>query len=328
MNRQKAKPDSIRYVGIDIGKAQLDVAIRQGDECQVRKQQGNTSAGIKILISDLRKMKAKLGVIEPSGGYERELAIALGEAQLPYAMVNPKQARHFASAGGYLAKTDQVDAGMLAHFGAAMQPAACVPMTQIRRKLAHLRGRRQPLIDMIVAEKNRLQQAPDDTQDNVKETLEFLQSQLARMELELQGVILNDPESTRKQNLLRSAPSIGPATSVALLADLPELGSLNRKQIAALVGVAPYNRDSGTFRGHRKISGGRARVRTALYMATISAIRHNPMISQAYKELRARGKIKMVALVAVMRKFIVMLNAILKSGLPFEDRSKKVPKTP
>ena len=201
-------------------------------------------------------------------------------------------------------------------------------MTQISRKLAHLRGRRQPLIDMLVAEKKRLQQAPDDTRDNVKETLEFLQSQLAKMELELQVVIINDPESTRKQNLLMSAPSIGPVTSVALLADLPELGSLNRKQIAAWVGLAPYNRDSGTFKGHRKISGGRARVRTALYMATISAIRHNPMISQAYKELRARGKIKMVALVAVMRKFIVMLNAILKSGLPFEDRSKKVPKTP
>lgn len=315
-------------VGIDISKAHLDLAVRYGDTNQALKRGENSVSGVKAVVGELRKLKPSLVVIEPTGGYERELAYAMGKAGIPFAMVNPKRARYFAKAGGYAAKTDKVDAAMLAHFGVTIKPAVCIVLTEKGRQLADLRKRRQQLVEMIVAEKNRSKLATGSSLKSIKATLEFLESQQAKIDSQMHQLVIGDAEWTRKERLLNDTPGIGQITAFALLAALPEIGTLNRKEIAALVGIAPINRDSGKLKGTRHITGGRADVRTALYMATLAAIRHNPIIHQTFKALRANGKHKMVALVACMRKFLVILNAILKSNLPFEDRSKKYPSTP
>jgi transposase len=311
-------------VGIDISKSTLDVAVRTAGRPSATFSQANDARGIRALVREFAKTPPSLIVLEPSGGYERALANALRDAQLPCALINPRKARKFADAAGYLAKTDAVDAGMLAHFGEALRPQASVMPDDIAQRLAALRTRRQQLIEIIVAEKNRAHHAHAAIAASLKAMLTCLQTQLRHIEQQLQALIQADPGLSKRQRILISCKGVSTITALTLLASLPELGLVSTKQIAALVGVAPLNNDSGHLTGPRHIAGGRAHVRSALYMATLSATRHNPSIRDFYVRLRAAGKSAKVALTACMRKLLVTLNAMLKSDQSWQDRSTKV----
>lgn len=325
LSKHSQEPSLSRYVGIDISKSTLDVAVRTAGTLSARFSQTNDARGIRALVHELTKTPPSLIVLEPSGGYERALANALRDAQVPCALINPRKARKFADAAGYLAKTDAVDAGMLAHFGEALRPEASVVPDDSAQRLAALRTRRQQLVELIVAEKNRAQHAHPATAASLKAVLKCLHTQLHQVEHQLQALIQADPGLSARHRILISCKGVGTLTALVLLACLPELGLLTAKQIAALVGVAPVNHDSGTLTGQRHIAGGRAQVRSALYMATLSASRFNPAIRDFYARLRAAGKSAKVALTACMRKLLVTLNAMLKSGQPWQDRSTKSP---
>ncbi|MBI2985437.1 MAG: IS110 family transposase [Deltaproteobacteria bacterium] len=301
--------DTPIFVGIDVSKAKLDIALCP---CATRESIPNEAAAIQGLVKRLCTMKIALIVLEATGGVERQVVRALAAAELPVIVVNPRQVRDFAKATGQLAKTDQIDADILARFGEAVRPALRALPDQASEELRALIARRRQLVEMITAEKNRLSGAPKPVRKRIETHIRWLEAELKRVNGDLDQAIRQSPIWREREDLLKSAPGIGPVISHTLLADLPELGRLNRKQIAALVGVAPLNRDSGTLRGHRAIWGGRAHVRAALYMAALVASRRNPVIRDFYTRLRAAGKVPKVALVACMRKLLTILNAMIK----------------
>ncbi len=306
------------FIGIDVAKDKLDVSIDN-----TVRQWANTPDGHQQLVQELKALSIEGIILEATGGYERAIVGELGAAALPVAVVNPRQVRDFARATGKLAKTDEIDARILAEFGQAVCP-------KIRRmpskKLVCLQqqlARRRQLIGMLTAEKNRWQQADDElVQQTIQAVLNTLQQQLNKLDDDLQNTIQQTPAWRAKDDLLKSVPGIGPNTSLALLAELPELGHCSRQQVAALVGVAPINRDSGKSRGIRTTWGGRTTVRTALYMATLSAIRHNSKIKPYYQRLRDAGKRTKVAIIACMRKLLCILNAMLREQKTWQPTLK------
>jgi transposase len=306
------------YVGIDVAKNRLDIAMRPSGEC---KQVGNDERGTRYVVSRLRKVRPTLVILEATGGLEQPVAAALALAGLPVAVVNPRQVRDFAKAVGKLAKTDTLDAKVLAHFAEAVRPEPRpLPDEQAQLLSATLLRRRQ-IIAMITSEENRLSTAPKPIRRRIEVHLRWLKQELKRTNEELEQIVQESPIWREKAALLRSVPGVGPTLSVTLLAELPELEHLNRKKLAALVGVAPVNRDSGTLRGVRTIWGGRSGVRTVLYMATLCAVRFNSTIKVFYERLRAKGKPKKVALTACMRKLLTILGAMLRNRTPWQPQA-------
>jgi transposase len=310
------------YAGIDVSKEQLDIALwPRGEHWRVRHDQPGVDAVVERLCAE----HVVLVVLEATGGLEGLLLAAFGAAAVPVVRVNPRQAREFARATGQLAKTDRIDAQVLARFAAQVQPELRPLPTEEAGVLGALVVRRRQLVDMLVAEQQRLlglRVLPDSVRTQIARHVEWLRSQIGGVDEELQRTVRASALWRERDDLLRSVPGVGPVLSATLLAELPELGTLGRKQVAALIGVAPLNRDSGTLRGRRTIWGGRASVRKVLYMATVSAIRCNPPIREQYLRLLARGKARKVALVACMRKLLVVLNAIARTGHPWSaDRA-------
>ena len=308
--------DSLIFVGIDVSKAQLDVAIRPtGETLSV----ANDKAGIKALVKRLAKIQPGLVVLESTGGLERQILCAVVSAELPAVRVNPRQVRDFAKATGQLAKTDSIDAAILAHYAQAIRPQLRPLPDAVAMELRALSARRRQLIEMIVMEKNHLATAAKAVAKDITEHIGGLEQKLQGVDTDIDGLIEQSPIWKEHEDILRSAPAIGPVTSRTLLAELPELGTLDRKQIASLVGLAPFNRDSGTLKGRRSIWGGRASVRCALYMAALVATRCNPVIGDFYKRLKAKGKPFKVALVACMHKLLTILNAMIKHKSRWSD---------
>ncbi len=280
-------------------------------------REANTEAGIRAIVKRLKKITSTLVVLEATAGMEASVAAAVAAAGIAVAVVNPRQVRAFAKAIGKLAKTDSIDAAVLSHFAEAVKPPVRPLPTAEARELTDLVSRRRQLVDMIVAEKARLAGVCGAARADIQAHITWLEKRLKRLDGELQGTVEKSPIWQAKSDLLRSVPGVGEVTSLTFLAALPELGNLNGKQIANLVGVAPINRDSGAMRGKRRISGGRAQVRSVLYMATLVAVRHNPVLMAFYERLRSAGKTPKVALTACMRKLLVILNAIAKSQKPW-----------
>ena len=274
------------YVGIDVAKAQLDVAVRPVDEGWVVS---NDDAGVRQLISRLKTLEPVIVVLEASGGIELPLVASMAVEELPVVVVNPRQVRDFARATGKLAKTDSLDAAVLAHFGEAVKPPVRPLRDAETQALNSLAARRHQVMSMIVSEKNRLGTAATAVCPRIEAHIEWLQRELDDLDRDLRQTLRQSPVWREKDDLLRTVPGVGEQISLTLLAYLPELGALDRRQIAALVGVAPFNRDSGTMRGRRTIWGGRARVRAALYMGALVATRHNPVIKDFYLRLLAAG---------------------------------------
>ncbi len=298
-------------VGIDVAKAELVVALgAEGEMFAVP----NDDDGIRAIKDRLLGLSLDFVAMEATGGYETTLAAALAAAGLPVVIVNPRQVRDFAKATGRLAKTDTIDARSIALFAERVRPALRELPDEALRTLNALLTRRRQLIEMLVAERNRLDHASPSVEKSLKQHIRWLEKRLADVDSDLDQTIQQSPAWKAKEDLLRSVPGIGPIVSRTLLADLPELGSLNRKQIAALVGVAPLAKDSGTLRGKRMVWGGRAPVRAALFMGALIAARHNPVIRDFYKRLVATGKPKKVALVACMRKLLTILNAMVRTN--------------
>jgi transposase len=298
------------FIGIDVARASLDIAVRPTGE---QWQGANDPAGIVALVPRLRALKPTLIVLEATGGLELPLLAALGSAGLPIVAVNPRQVRDFAKATGKLAKTDAIDARVLAHFADAVRPAVRPLPDAATQALGGLVTRRRQLVEMLTAEENRRKTAPTAAiRADIQAHIAWLRKRLKSVDKELSQAVRTSPLWREQEDVLRSVPGIGPVVSVTLLADLPELGTLGRKQVAALVGLAPINRDSGTMRGKRTIWGGRATVRAALYMAALVGSRRNPVLRALYTRLVAAGKTKKVALTACMRKLLTILNALLK----------------
>lgn len=298
------------YVGIDVAKATLDVAIgSDGETVQVE----NSEAGIAQLVKRLGEAAPALVVLEATGGYESLVAAAVAGREIAVAIVNPRQVRDFAKATGVLAKTDRIDARVLARFAEAVRPEPRPLPTAEAKELEEFLGRRRQIVDMLTMEKNRLSIASTERmKKSLKKHIAWLEEALRRANDDIDTAVRNSPAWREQEDLLRSFPGIGPVSARTVLGELPELGALNRKKIAALVGVAPLNRDSGTLQGTRTCWGGRANVRQVLYMATIAAVRCNPVIRRVYLALRARGKKHKVALVACMRKVLTILTAMVR----------------
>lgn len=304
-------------VGIDVSKHHLDVAVgTDGQEWQVSQ----TDEGMDELVGQLKAISPKLVVLEATGGLEMACAAAMAAGGIPAVVVNPRQVRDFARATGKLAKTDRLDARVLARFAQAVRPEIRPLPDAETRALAGIVARRRQVVGMITAEKNRLHTAHPPVRDDVLQHVAWLEDNLSRLDKALDESVRKSPLWREKNDLLRSVPGVGPVLSMSVLSDLPELGQLDRRQIAALVGVAPINRDSGAFRGKRAVWGGRARLRAALYMGTLAATRYNPIIRDFYERLCAAGKTKKVALTACMRKLLVLLNAMAKHGTPWMHR--------
>ena len=306
------------FIGIDVSKARLDVAMRPSGESE---SFSNDEAGIKVLVKRLGPMPPALIVLEATGGIERQLTRALVSAELAVVVVNPRQVRDFAKATGQLAKTDSIDAVVLARFAEAVRPAVRPVPDEVTFELRALIARRRQITEMMVAEANRLSGASKAVKKRIDAHIRWLGSELERVNKDLDQRIRQSPIWQEKEDLLKSVPGIGAVVSRSLIADLPELGQLNRKQIAALVGVAPFNRDSGTLRGRRGIWGGRAGVRAVLYMAALVASRRNVVIKAFYKRLREAGKPAKIALVACMRKLLTILNSMVKHKTRWSENS-------
>lgn len=313
------------FVGIDVSKGQLDLAVRPGGE---KWSVANTEAGISEAVEALRGVSPQCIVVEATGGMEVPLVAALGRAKLPVVVVNPRQARDFAKAIGRLAKTDSIDADVLAQFGEAVKPEVRPLKDEDSQALTALVTRRRQVIEMLTAEKNRLCISPKVVHKDIKQHIAWLERRLENIDRDLESAVRRSPAWREKDDLLRSVPGVGRVLSVSLIAGLPELGTLSRRQIAALCGVAPLNRDSGLFRGRRTIWGGRAHVRSVLYMAAVCASRFNPAIRRFYRRLVEAGKKPKVALTACMRKLLCILNVIMKNRTPWEDGYSLCPDTP
>jgi transposase len=307
----------VRHVGIDVSKERLDVcSLPDGGTFSV----ANDRAGIDELIARLLEgVRPELVVLEATGNYERPAAVAVAAAGIAVAVVNPRQARDFAKAAGRLAKTDRIDAQVLARFAGAVGPRPSVLPDEEARVLQDILLRRRQLLEMMVAEKNRLQMASEAVARRIAAHVRWLEKELSRVDRELDEAVRESETWRANEELLRSVPGVGPVLARTLLAELPELGTLPRRRLCALVGVAPFNRDSGTFRGKRQVWGGRAPVRAALYMGALVATRHNPLIREFYERLLAAGKPKKVALVACMRKLLSILNAVMRDRVPWHS---------
>ena len=306
------------YAGIDVAKDRLDMAVRpSGAACTVAYD----GAGVDDLVSRLHSLEPSVVVLEATGGLELPLAGALAAASLPVVVVNPRQVRDFARATGRMAKTDALDAQVLAHFAEAVRPEIRPLADSDTQELHSLTARRTQVVEMLVAEKNRLGRASRAVVPRIQAHIQWLEQELDDLDQGLRQALQRSPVWRERDDLLRSVPGVGPQLSVSLLADLPELGTLGRRQIAALVGVAPMNRDSGAKRGRRMVSGGRARVRAVLYMGALVATRHNPVIRGFYQRLLAAGKPKKLALTACMRKLLTILNGMVKSGQRWNPRA-------
>ena len=310
-----------RFVGIDVSKAQLDVAVRPTGK---RWTLPYDQTGIEGLVPQIVDLEPALVLLEATGGLELPLVAALAAAALPVVVVNPRQVRDFAKATGTLAKTDTLDAGVLAHFADAVRPEVRPLKDAETQVLNSLTARRHQVMTMLVSEKNRLGAAIGAVSPRIEAHIAWLEQELSDLDKGLRQTLRRSPVWREKDDLLRTVPGVGEQISLTLLANLPELGALNRRQVAALVGVAPYNRDSGALRGKRAVWGGRSRVRAVLYMGALVASRHNPAIRDFYQRLLAAGKPKKVALVASMRKLLVILNGMLKHGSPWCDMTQPV----
>jgi len=301
------------YIGIDISKDSLDMAVYPSDR---HWQLSNDDVGIASLCQILAELKPILVAFEATGGYELPLYIALDAAGLPAIPVNPRQIRDFARSMGKLAKTDAIDACIIAHFASVNPELKPKPIADTQ-ELKDIVTRRIQILEMLTAEINRVRGARPACKVRIESHIAWLKHELADISLELRNLIKKDPVWREKDNLLQSMPGVGPALSATLLSQLPELGTLNRKKIAALVGVAPLNRDSGKMHGRRCVWGGRATVRAVLYMATLVAAQHNVVIRSFYDRLCAAGKSKKVALVACMRKLLTTVNSMLRHRVPW-----------
>ena len=297
------------FVGIDVSKDKLDIAV-----CPTQESFSvtNNQSGLNDLSRRLKAIDPELIVLESTGGYEICAATTLYAAGLPVVIINARQVRDFAKSLGRLAKTDAIDAQVIAQFAKAIKPDVRPLKDEISQELAALVTRRRQIVEMIVAESNRLATAAKRNRRDIKAHIHWLQKRLSQIDTDIKGEIRKSPVWHEKDQILRSAPGVGPATSAVLISNVPELGQLNRKKIAALIGVAPLNCDSGLFKGRRKIWGGRANVRSVLYMSTLSAIQFNPIIRQFYQRLKESGKCGKVAMVACMRKQLVILNAMIR----------------
>lgn len=314
---KKGGHQTMEFVGIDVSKERLDGMSRPARE---RWEETNDERGISQTVERLKALRPTVVVLEATGGYEGPLASSLAVAGIPVAVVNPRQVRDFAKATGTLAKTDRIDAEVLARFAEAVRPEPREVPTVVQQVLAATRARRQQLMEMLVAENNRLAALPpaaDRVRKGLTRHIRWLEKELDSADSDLANQIEHSPLWRARDELYRSVPGIGPQTSRAVIASLPELGRLNRRQVAALVGVAPFNRDSGNFKGKRSTWGGRAEVRTALYMAALVGTRRNPILRDLYQRLLGRGKPKKVALVACMRKLLLTLNAMAKTNTPW-----------
>jgi transposase len=314
-------------VGIDVSKAAFVIAVHPSGEEWTSE---STVTAIDTVVMRLQALTPDLIVLEATGGYERALVAACAAVGLPMAVVNPRQVRAFAQALGRTAKTDDIDAHVLADFGARVQPTARPLADAETQALAALVARRRQLIEMIGMERRRLEQAPPTgriTRD-LRNHIRWLERRVSDVDDDIGTAIQVSPVWRVQEDLLRSVPGIGPTTARTLLAELPELGRLNRRAIAALVGVAPFNCDSGTHRGHRHIWGGRASVRATLYMAAVTATRYNPVLKLFYRRLREAGKPAKVALVATMRKLLTIVNAMLKHQASWDVEVASTPASP
>jgi len=304
------------FIGIDVAKDRLDVHVRPSGEAFAVARDGE---GLASLVDRLRTVAPRLIVSEATGGFEQVVAGALGAAGLPIVVVNPRQIRDFARALGRLAKTDRIDAETIALFAERVQPELRPLPDAEARLLGELVARRRQVIEMIVAEGNRARLLESRRlKKRIERHRSTLQDELSKIDSEIDDTIRGTPIWRENEDLLKSVPGVGNTLARTLLAELPELGSLGRKQIAALVGVAPFNRDSGTLRGKRTVWGGRAPVRAGLYMAALVASRHNPLIARFYRRLLAAGKPKKLALTACMRKLLTILNAIVRDRRPWQ----------
>jgi transposase len=304
------------YVGIDVAKDRLDVHVWPSGEAFAVARDGE---GLAALVDRVGKLSPALIVLEATGGFEQTVAAAIAAAGLRLAVVNPRQIRDFARATGKLAKTDALDAEAIARFAAAIRPEPRPLPDEQARALGELVARRRQIVEMMTAERNRRRQASlKRVAKGIDRHVLTLQKELTALEQDLDEMIRGTPIWREADDLLKTVPGINNTTARSLIADLPELGTLDRRRIAALVGAAPFNRDSGTRRGQRTIWGGRAAVRAALYMPTVSAARHNPVIRAFYQRLLAAGKPKKVALIACMRKLLIILNAMLRDNRPWQ----------
>jgi transposase len=302
------------YVGIDVSKQQLQVAIRPSGE---RFAEANDARAVRRLVKRLKPLRCSRIVLEATGGYEALLAAALYAEGLPVVVVNPRWARDFARSIGQLAKTDAIDAEVLAQYAELPQLKVRELPDEQTRELRALCARREDLIDMLVAEEHRLEHAPKRLRREINGHIDYLRKRLKHLDHDLDQAVRNSDLFRQQSELLSSVPGVGRVLCVSLLGRLPELGRLNRAEVAKLVGVAPLNRDSGKLRGVRRIAGGRAALRRVLYMAALSAIRANPVLRAYYRHLRALDKPAKVALVAVMRKLLLILNAMIKTATPW-----------
>jgi len=307
---------SFNWVGIDVSKDRLDVYVQA---TQARISVNNDVEGIEQLKHHLEQVENVAVICEASGGYESLMALSLDEQGIRVSVVNPRQARDFAKSTGKLAKTDALDAQMLARFGNATYPEATVFASEADRQLTAWVRRRQQLVEMLSAEKNRRGQLKGPVRDDVDSHLEWLTERIKQLDQDIANLSQAKAEWRERKAILQSPKGIGPVIAIGLLTCLPELGRLNRKQIAALAGLAPFNHDSGRQRGRRRIAGGRPLVRSWLYMATLVAMRHNPPIQAYYQHLVARGKLTKVAMVACMRKLLTCLNAMLRDNTPWQN---------
>lgn len=300
--------NSLLYIGIDVAKRTFDMA--RHDLPDVTHWQ-NDEVGIARVAAALLEMTPALIVIEASGGCEMLLAATLADAQLPVAIVNPTRVKNFAKADGQYAKTDKLDALLIARYAERMQPEARPLKTGDQLKLSRVITRRRQIVLTLTQEKNRRSTTHLEMRERLENHIEWLQSEIAELNQLMENLIQNSPIWVRKKQIMQSVPGVGSVTALTLLADLPELGTLNRQKIAALVGIAPFNKDSGKYKGKRRIFGGRASVRCVLFMAALSASRSNPVIRDFYQRLLAKGKPKKVALVACMRKLLTIMNMML-----------------
>lgn len=305
------------YVGIDVSKQKLDVAVYPTGESWSLPFEATEVAK---LVVRLQAQKPEIIVMEATGGLQAPLAAALFSAQLPVVVSNPRLVRDFAKSLGKLAKTDALDAAILARFAEAIKPPVRLLPDAQAQALKDLLTRRQQVIEMLTAEKNRLHQASPTLQPRVREHITWLEQDLQSLNQNLEREIQKTPAWKAKDEVLRTVPGVGKVLAFTLLAGLPELGNLTGKEVAALVGVAPFNQDSGAFKGRRMIWGGRAQVRSVLYMSTIAALRCNPIIKAFYQRLLANGKPKKVAIIACMRKLLVILNSMVKHGKPWKPQ--------
>ena len=317
------KKKSRSFIGIDVSKQLLELAVHESD---YQFRCANKVSGFGQLISELISLRPALIVLEATGGLETRVVNALQSAGLPVVVINPRQVRDFARALGQLAKTDRLDARVLAHFAAAIKPPFRPIKAKEQQELDALTGRRGQLVEILADEKNRRASAISDTvRDQIEEHIDWLEDRIAELDQQIKALLQTSPSWQVKDQILQSVPGIGPVASFSMIADLPELGTLNRQQISKLVGVAPLNRDSGQQRGTRHIYGGRARLRRVLYMAALTATRHNAVLKEFYQRLRANHKPFKVAITACMRKLLAIINVMMRDGTCWNFKQVPVP---